>query len=332
MWILKNSKQLLDNLQSNSNTSVNSIKTFDFSTTIPLAYFTSPPRLNSEEPWLYVATIPHDQLKSRLASIVNQAFCFKNGKKRYEYIVKYNSTYFVKSHSDAKHKYTEDDIVRMINFLLIIYLKSVVVRFFQHVIGIPMGTNCAPLLADIFLFSYEAEFIQTLIKRGKRHLAKSFNFTYIYIDVFSLNDHKFSDYVYDIYPAELEIKETTDDQYRSSFLELLLEIDKDGRLRVKIYDKRDDFNFDIVNFPFLCGNVTSITIYGVYISQLIRYVRATTFYDDFLSRSCRLTSKLMRQGYERFKLISAFKEFYGRHKILVDRYKVSVTHIISDLF
>ena len=55
----------------------------------------------------------------RLASIVNQAFCFKNGKKRYEYIVvKYNSTYFVKSHSDAKHKYTEDDIVRMINFLI----------------------------------------------------------------------------------------------------------------------------------------------------------------------------------------------------------------------
>ena len=49
-------------------------------------------------------------------------------------------------------------------------------------------------------------------------------------------------------------------------------------------------------------------------------------------QSCRLTSKLLRQGYERFKLISAFKKFYGRHKILVDRYKVSVTHTTSDLF
>ena len=165
-------------------------------------------------------------------------------------------------------------------------------EIFQQVIGIPMGTNCAPLLADIFLYSYEAEFIQTLIKSGKRHLAKSFNFTYRYIDdVFSLNNHKFSDYVYDIYPVtlELEIKETTDDQYHSSFLDLLLEIDKDGRLRVKIYDKRDDFNFDIVNFPFLCGNVPQSPSYGVYISQLIRYARASTLYDDFLSRSCRLT-------------------------------------------
>ena len=83
----------------------------------------------------------------------------------------------------------------------------------------------------------------------------------------------------------------------------------------------------------LCGNVPQSPSYGVYnISQLIRYARASTLYDDFLSRSCRLTSKLLRQGYERFKLISAFKKFYGRHKILVDRYKVSVTHIISDLF
>ena len=99
MWILKDSKQLLDKLQSNSKTSVNSIKTFDFST-------------------LYI-TIPHDKLKYILASIVNQAFCFKNGKKRCEYIVvNDNSTYFVKSHSNAKHKYTEDDIVRMINFLI----------------------------------------------------------------------------------------------------------------------------------------------------------------------------------------------------------------------
>ena len=94
---------------------------------------------------------------------------------------------------------------------------------------------------------------------------------------------------------------------------------------------------DLCGTPVLICRIKELTSssspsYGVYISQLIRYARASTLYDDFLSRSCRLTSKLLRQGYERFKLISAFKKFYGRHKILVDRYKVSVTHIISDLF
>ena len=63
-----------------------------------------------------------------------------------------------------------------------------------------MGTYCAPLLADLFLYSYEAEFIQTLIRSGKRQLAKSFNFTFRYIDdVLSLNNSKFSDYINDIY-------------------------------------------------------------------------------------------------------------------------------------
>ena len=64
-------------------------------------------------------------------------------------------------------------------------------RIFQQTIGIPMGTNCAPLLADLFLYSYEAEFVQSHLKAGKNHLAQQFNFTYRYIDdVLSLKTHK----------------------------------------------------------------------------------------------------------------------------------------------
>ena len=87
---------------------------------------------------------------------------------------------------------------------------------FQQVIGIPMGTNCAPLLADLFLYSYE--FIQTLIKSGKRQLAKSFNFTYRYIDeVLSINNPKFGDYIDFIYPVELEIEDTIDADHHAVF-------------------------------------------------------------------------------------------------------------------
>ena len=119
-----------------------------------------------------------------------------------------------------------------------------------------MGTNCAPLLTDLFLYSYEGEFIHNLIKSGKRQPAKSFNFTFRYIDdILSLNNSKFSDYINDIYPEELEIKETTDNSISSSFLDLLLEFDNDNRLRVTIYDKRDDFNLNIVNYPFICDNI-----------------------------------------------------------------------------
>ena len=61
--------------------------------------------------------------------------------------------------------------------------------------------------------------------------------------------------------------------------------------------KRDDFDFDIVNFPFLDGDVPRRTSYGVYISQLIRFARASSHLNDFNYRNKALTAKLLRQGY-----------------------------------
>ena len=174
---------------------------------------------------------------------------------------------------------SEDDIVRMLDLLIDNIFVECGGVIFQQVIGIPMGTNCAPLLADLFLYSYEAEYIQTLIKSGKRHLAKSFCFTFRYIDdVLSINNPTFGDYINIIYPVELEIKDTTDADHHASYLDLLLKYDNFHRLQVKLYDKRDDFNFDIVNFPFLSSNIPQSPAYGVFVSQLIRYARAASLY------------------------------------------------------
>ena len=115
-----------------------------------------------------------------------------------------------------------------------------------------MGTNCAPLLADLFLYYYEADFMQELLRNKDKKLAVSFNFTFRYIDdVLSLNNSKFGDYVGRIYPIELEIKDTTDTVKSASYLDLHLEIDNEGWLKAKLYGKRDDFSFPIVNIPFL---------------------------------------------------------------------------------
>ena len=237
MWILKNSKELIENLQARSLSSVTSIQTFDFST-------------------LYT-TIPHAKLKSRLKDLISLAFSYKNGKARYQYIVVgYKNAYFVKNHSDSENKFNANKYIHMLEFLI----DNIFVEFggeiFQQVIGIPMGTNCAPLLADLFLYSYEAEFIQTLLKdKNNKGIARRFNFTHRYIDdVLSLNNPRFSDYLEFIYPDELEIKNTTESDNCASYLDLRLEFDKEYKLSVQLYDKRDDFNFPIVNFPHMCSN------------------------------------------------------------------------------
>ena len=148
MWILKNSKELLDHLKSPNFNLITNIKSW-FST-------------------LYT-TIHHQKLKSMLATIIRNSLLHKNGNRRYKYLVLgHEGPYFVKEHSDSKNKYTEEDIVKMLEFLVDNIFVVFAGKVFQQIIGIPMGTNCIPLLADIFLYSCEAKFIQSLLSAEKK--------------------------------------------------------------------------------------------------------------------------------------------------------------------
>ena len=79
-----------------------------------------------------------------------------------------------------------------------------------------------------------------------------------------------------------------------------------GFVLSKIYDKRDDFDFDIVNFTFLDGDVPRCPSYGIHISQLIRFARVCSHVDDFNTRNKCLTTKLHKQGYRYHMLRKAF--------------------------
>ena len=95
-----------------------------------------------------------------------------------------------------------------------------------------------------------------------------------------------------------------------------------GIVSSKIYDKRDDFNFEIVNFPFLDGEVSRSLSYGVYISQLIRFARVCSYVDDFNNRNLFLTAKLLKHGYRYQTIRKAFSKFYHRHSELIVKYNI----------
>ena len=99
-----------------------------------------------------------------------------------------------------------------------------------------------------------------------------------------------------------------------------------------VLSKRDDFDFDIVNFPFLDGDVPRSTSYGVYISQLTRFARLSRHVDDFNTRNKVLTAKLLRKGYRYHKICKAFSKFYRRHFDIVSKYYVGLkTLLLKDL-
>ena len=213
-------------------------------------------------------------MKSRISNLVHNAFRKKDGSVRYTHIkgtrAKGYFTHDINSGGDAM--YTADDICRMIEFLIDNIFVQVGGRLYHQMIGIPMGTNCAPLLADLFLYSYENEFVDNMIKSGHRRLARSFNLCCRYTDdLIVLNNKKFLDYLKEIYPSQLTVEKANKSDHLADYLDLTFIIDSGGKLSTRLYDKRDDFDFHIVNFPFLSSNIPSGPSYDAYISQLIRY-------------------------------------------------------------
>ena len=194
-----------------------------------------------------------------------------------------------------------------------------------------MGTNCAPLLADLFLYSYENEFLDKLIRKAKESLLEGSIYHIVILPTLSLfNNKRFKEFISDIYPKELTISETTESTSVASYLDLLFTQDRSNNITTKLYDKRDAFGFHIVNFPFMSSNIPSAPAYGVYVSQLVRYARCCSNYSDFLIRHRALAKRLLSQGYKVNRLSNTFKKFYGRHTDLVGQYKKNVCQMFAD--
>ena len=112
-----------------------------------------------------------------------------------------------------------------------------------------MGTNCAPLVAGLFLFCYERDFMLSLSEDNQSNVIEAFNATSRYLDdLFNIDNNFFDSMVNRIYPSELQLNKANMSDADASFLNLHLSI-SDGFVKTKIYHKRDGFDFDIVNFP-----------------------------------------------------------------------------------
>ena len=114
-----------------------------------------------------------------------------------------------------------------------------------------MGTNCAPLVADLFLFCYERDFMMSHSDDNQADDIDAFNSTSRYFDdILNINNIYFDNMVSQIYPSKLKLNKANTSDTKAAFLDLHLSITNDI-VSTKIYDKRDDFDFEIVNFPFL---------------------------------------------------------------------------------
>ena len=177
-------------------------------------------------------------------------------------------------------------------------LENIFIRFasklFKQIVGIPICTNCAPLVADLVLFCYERDFMLSLSDNNQTDIIEVFNSTSRYLDdLLNIDNPYFEQMVGQVYPTELQLNEANSSDTETPFLDLNLSI-TNVIVSSRIYDKRDDFNFEIVNIPFLDEDVPRSPSYGVYISQLIRFARVCSNVDNFNNRNLFLTAKILK--------------------------------------
>ena len=192
-----------------------------------------------------------------------------------------------------------------------------------------MRTNCAPLVADLFLYCYERDFMRSLSDDKQADIIHAFNTTSRYLDdISNINNVYCDNMVSKIYPSELKLNKTNTSDTEAAVLDLHFFISNDI-LSTKIYDKRDDFDFEIVNLQFLDGNVPHSTSYGVYISQPIHFAGAPSHVAGFNTRNKLLTQKLLKQGYWYHKLRITFSKFYRRYYDLISKFQIGLKSFLS---
>ena len=155
-------------------------------------------------------------------------------------------------------------------------LDNIYIRFgsklYRQIVGIPTGTNFPPLVADLFLFCFERDFMLSLSDDNQSEVIEAFNFTSRYLeDLLNIDNNLFNSMDNHIYPSELQLNKASVSDTEASFLDLHLPI-SDGFVNTGIFYEWDDFDFDIVNFPFLDGDVPSSTHWRVVIYGYSRYI------------------------------------------------------------
>ena len=295
-WVIQNNEHVINSIKRlNKKSSVRSMSTFDFST-------------------LYTK-IPHKKLIEVMNEIAD--FCFQGGSHELISFTLSSKSYarWVPNNSKAEIKFSKTMVKEALEYLMNNCFFTFGNKIFRQVIGIPMGSDPAPFMANLFLYHYESRWIKNL-KKDDLQKARRFSNTFRFIDdLLTINDDNlFNDNFRGIYPEELQLNlETSGDSV--NFLDLNLS-NTNGHVDVKLYDKRNSFPFSIVRLPFASSNIPSAILYNSIGAEILRIGRVSSNFENFITDSQKVLQRAIKQGAKKIKLERMLKRVYGRHQAL----------------
>ena len=188
-------------------------------------------------------------------------------------------------------------------------------RVYRQKVGIPMGSNFSPNLANLYLHFYEAQFLSKNHEQGRNRYKKTSRFI---DDLVSINNR---DILYDIrtiYPNSLVINKTNEEPFRrSTFLDMDIKVNN-NKFFIDVYDKRRDYNFEILGLPAFSSNIPCNMTFGVICAQFCRFAKICMEADDFIANCQLLIDKMRRNGCPVWLLRKYVKKFkYKKSRTIV---------------
>ena len=297
-WMIDNNKEFLRCCKRlNRKKSLISINAYDFST-------------------LYTM-IKHDELITAISELVDLAF-HRSDKLRV-IIVNDEAFWTSKFHGideDMINTFSRNKIKSMVEWLVSNTYFKYGEDVYRQVVGIPMGTSCAPYLANLFLVKYETDYIKNSMAVDYNMCRKIKHIFRLMDDLVVLNDDNVFETVYKkIYPASLELNKTNEDNTAATFLDVRVVIQETGVSEVDIYDKRRDYKFVVNGFPEISGNISGRMCYRVFENELLRYIGVINKPGSLKFNIQRLIDLLEDKNYCRRSLQSITKRFVNKYSL-----------------
>ena len=295
-WIIVNNKKVLDAISNcNDNPRMPGnymLATFDFST-------------------LYTA-LPHDDLIRCIVALYNK---------------------YIHSEIEVFHRNKKITIskIQFVNLLKLCIKNNYVLfnnRLHRQKIGIPMGSNFSPNMANLYLHFYEQQFLNRNTPEGRIRYKNTYRFI---DDLLSLNNRDIIFDIRTIYPRFLEIKNTNNDPYRTcSFLDIDIKVVNNNFLTT-VYDKRRDFNFDILGLPAFLSNIPYNMTYGIICSQFSRFANICMTEHDFIFNCQLVINKMHLNGFPSWLLKKYVNKFrYNKSRTIAKfNFNRNLIHLID---
>ena len=242
-----------------------------------------------------------------------------------------SGVFWSQSKSKTGRSYCLQEIKSCLKFLLNNSFFQVGSKIFHQVIGIPMGSDLAPFLANLFLSFYESRWLKS-VKNTNYGVARKFGNILRFIDdLIAIKDgNEFENHYNEIYPSELILKKENTSHTETTFLDLHL-CRNEGQIQTSLYDKRNSYNFNVVRFPHKSITILSKMFFATISTEILQICRATSSVVQFIKTSKVFLHQMLRQGADPLSVKKVLVKMINSHALQFEKYKTNNRDLIQQL-